>query len=152
MDYKKIKTQIHEALVLELETQVERFSKILVAIQESKNNDTKSSAGDKFETGREMMQIELDKTEGQLHKVNYSLEILNQIRDVELTDNIALGSLVLCNTGVYYLSIGHGKVMIDGVKYYAISPASPIGQLLLHRAESETVTFNTKKIEILKIH
>jgi len=149
---KNIKSRIHEVLVEELEFKVDSYKGIISTIKESKNDDTKSSAGDKFETGREMMQVELDKAEMQLNKVNYSLEILNQIKDKPKSETVEIGSLVVCDSGTYYISIGHGKVMVDGVKYYAISLASPIGQLLSRKRIGDDVKFNNKTITISEIH
>ena len=58
-----LKHQIHLALVKELTEKVSSYDRMLVSIRQSKNGDTKSSAGDKFETSREMMQMAIDKTE-----------------------------------------------------------------------------------------
>ena len=151
MKNKNLKAVIHKALVSELTDKVNNYGRTLESIRQSKNNDTKSSAGDKFETGREMMQMEIDKTEMQLNKVNFALETLNQIKEGEITGEIMLGSLVKCNTGTYYISIGHGSIKIDGMKYYAISMISPVGKLLMGKKVGDDLTFNDRTIEILNV-
>ena len=147
----RIKLKIHHALVMELESQVTGYQRMLASIKVSKNADTKSSAGDKFETGREMMQMEMDKTEMQINKANYALEILNQLENSESSKTIRLGSLVHCDTGTYYVSIGHGSISVDGVKYYAISLKSPIGERLFDRKVGDKITFNDRIINIIDI-
>ncbi len=148
---KNLKKTIHQALVNELTDKVNNYGRTLESMQQSKNNDTKSSAGDKFETGREMMQMEIDKTEMQLNKVNFALETLNQIKNVINTGEVVLGSLVRCNTGSYYISIGHGSIKIDGKKYYAISMISPVGKLLMGKKSGDTLIFNGRTIEIIDV-
>lgn len=151
MENISLKLKIHQALITALSSQVTEYLKMLASIKESKNDDTKSSAGDKFETGREMMQMELDKTEMQMNKVNYSLEILNQLENSKNGESVKLGSLVKCNTGMYYISIGHGSISVDGVKYYAISLKSPIGEILFDKKVGDEVKFNNRVISIIDI-
>jgi len=146
-----LKNTIHQALVNELTEKMYNYGRTLKSMQQSKNNDTKSSAGDKFETGREMMQMEIDKTEMQLNKVNFALETLNQIKNVIINEEVTLGSLVKCNTGTYYISIGHGSIKIDGKKYYAISMVSPVGKLLMGKKKGDALIFNQNTIEIVDI-
>ena len=44
-----------------LEQKIKIAEESISCIQEARNNETKSSAGDKYETSRAMMQAELDK-------------------------------------------------------------------------------------------
>jgi hypothetical protein len=55
------KTEIHSVIMLHLQERMEQGQKDYHLAKESRDSDTKSSAGDKFETGREMMQREMDK-------------------------------------------------------------------------------------------
>jgi hypothetical protein len=56
-----IKEEIHQTLMKQLEEQILQAKQDLSLAKESRDSDTKSSAGDKYETGREMMQREMDK-------------------------------------------------------------------------------------------
>ena len=58
---KSKKSEIHANLRSILEKTLEEAQREYVLAKESRDSDTKSSAGDKFETGREMMQREMDK-------------------------------------------------------------------------------------------
>lgn len=148
-----LKHGIHRALVDALTAQTQDYEKILESIRQSKNDDTKSSAGDKFETGREMMQMELDKTEMQLNKVNFARETLNQLNSniEQSSDIVALGSLVHCNTGTFYISIGYGSIKLDGNKYYAISMISPVGKLLMGKKSGDKFVINDNTIKVIDI-
>ena len=59
----KLKEQILNQLLTQLDQKTETAKTAIESAKESRDNDTKSSAGDKFETGREMMQMEIDKNE-----------------------------------------------------------------------------------------
>ena len=58
---KELKSLVYHKILMELDRKIEVINKAIVLAKDSRNNDTKSSAGDKFETGREMMQIEIEK-------------------------------------------------------------------------------------------
>ncbi len=132
----------------------ERIASAKTAIQmaqNSANEETKSSAGDKYETGRAMAQLEIEKSSVQLAEALKQKKVLDQMPPAMETPTVYLGSLVFTNQGNYYLSIPAGKMEIDGITYYAVSTSSPIGTLLMGLNKGTTVTFNSKEIVIEKI-
>jgi len=56
-----------------LVSKLESLKISLIQTIESRNSDTKSSAGDKFETSREMAQIEIKKLDDQIKKTQQFL-------------------------------------------------------------------------------
>lgn len=132
----------------------ERIASAKTAIQmaqASANEETKSSAGDKYETGRAMAQLEIEKDRVQLSEALKQKQMLDQILPEKKMSVAQLGSLVYTNQGNYFLAIPAGKMEMDGIVYYAVSPASPIGALLMGLNKGTTVTFNSKEIVIEKI-
>jgi transcription elongation GreA/GreB family factor len=119
--------------------------------QHSANEETKSSAGDKYETGRAMAQLEIEKNSVQLTEALKQKQVLDQLPPETDTTMIRLGSVVLTSSGNYFIAIAAGKIEMSGVVYYAISPASPIGALLMGLKAGASVTFNKKEIMIEKI-
>ncbi|MBS1936795.1 MAG: 3-oxoacyl-ACP synthase [Bacteroidetes bacterium] len=108
--------------------------------------DTKSSAGDKHEVGRAMVQQELDKLEAQrAHLLALQGELGRVPKDGSFM-RVAFGSLVTTDQGMYFIAIGLGPVQVDGHTCYAISLASPIGQLLHGKAAGDAVSFNGRRI------
>ncbi|MEM1122632.1 MAG: 3-oxoacyl-ACP synthase, partial [Bacteroidota bacterium] len=107
----------------------------------AKNSQTKSSAGDKFETGRAMMQAEEERSKVQLAKAIALQNSLNQIDFSCASQEVKVGSLVTTNRGSYLLSVGLGKILVEGQPYFAISLASPIGQLLFGKEVGEAIIF-----------
>ena len=148
---KMVKQQLLQELHAHLDTQIETAQAAINSAKESKNNETKSTAGDKYETGRAMLQIEQEKNEMQLSKVHHSKSVLSQIDLEKQYDSADFGSLILTNQGKYFIAIGIGKVKLEDETYFVISPDSPVGKLLLGKQAGEQVEFRNKKILIKNI-
>ncbi len=123
----------------------------ITSLIESRNNDTKSSAGDKYETGREMTQIELNKLEAQLVKTKLLLSDLLKTESVKTSAIIDFGAIVHTDKENYFLTIPFGKVNIDDEDFFVISMASPIGTLLKGKKIGDVISFNGREIKIEKI-
>lgn len=147
-----MKERIHEYLIETIRSRVQESQDSVASTQASRDSDTKSTAGDKHEVGRAMAQIELENQQAQLQR---NLELMEQLESIHLnrsTEQIGKGSLVKTDVGIYYISIGMGAVEVDGETIFVISPASPIGQLMIGKSVSEEVLFNGRAIQIKEIH
>lgn len=118
----------------------------LAATLEARNSDTKSSAGDKHEVGRAMVQQELDQLEAQLAKTQAMQQELARVPIDRVYEHVAFGSLITTDQGCYFIAIGLGAVEVDGEACYAISLASPIGQALKDKRKGDAIDFNGKRI------
>lgn len=105
-------------------------------------NETKSSAGDKFETGRAMLHLEQQKLQQQLATTSARLQAVNRITRSKPTHLIAEGSLVATNRGLYLVGLGLGKVRLNGRVVFCTSLDSPIGKALVGKQVGATFTFN----------
>jgi len=143
---------LHNACKENVQKRLATIQSQLSSIEESKNNDTKSSAGDKYETGRAMMQIEEDKMKRQLFETNLVSQELGQIDVEEKSSKVILGSLVTTNKGEYYLSIGIGKITVNEQLFYCLSISSPIGAKMLNKEVGDKINFNGSEIKILEIN
>jgi hypothetical protein len=143
---KSVKSVIHSKLCSLLEESLEEARRDYLLAKESRDSDTKSSAGDKFETGREMMQREMDKLSALMDTTENSLKKLHALPTAAAAI-VCEGSLVETDQEDYFISIGFGK--IDDV--YAISVESPLGALLKGKKIGESVEMRGKKITIKSI-
>ncbi|WP_139957137.1 3-oxoacyl-ACP synthase [Flavicella sediminum] len=116
--------------------------------QEDLNSETKSSAGDKHETGRAMLQLEMEKAGQQLKEVQQMKLLLERVNLEENTALVRLGSVVKTNVANYFMAISSGKISVEGEAYYAISPSSPIGRLLLGKKNKESFLFQGRNFVI----
>lgn len=144
---KSVKSVIYSKLCSLLEESLEEARRDYVLAKESRDSNTKSSAGDKFETGREMMQREMDKLSALIDTTENSLKKLQSLPAAPAAI-VCEGSLVETDQGNYFISIGFGK--IDDV--YAISVESPLGALLKGKKIGESVEMRGKKITIKQIN
>jgi transcription elongation GreA/GreB family factor len=111
-------------------------------------SDTKSSAGDKHEVGRAMVQQELDKLEEQRAKLIALQQELARVPLDRVYTQVAFGSLVITDQGSYFIAIGLGAVEVETGTCYAISLASPIGQALKDKRVGDVLEFNGRRITI----
>ncbi len=120
-------------------------------IRQALDEETKSTAGDKHETGRAMMQLEQEKLALQLAEVTQLQQVVDRVQLEDLPPSIGEGSLVLTGQGNYFIAISAGKLELDGKVYYLISLASPIGAALANRKAGETFVFREQSIRILEV-
>lgn len=121
------------------------------AAQESANTESKSSAGDKYETGRAMAQLDRDRYAQQLAEALRLDQDLARINIDRAYSTIQPGSLVLTSRGVFFVSISAGKLLVDGHDYIAVSPASPIATALAGKKAGDTVVFNKVTYQVLDV-
>ena len=119
--------------------------------QKASGDDTKTSAGDKYETGREMMQQETDRNMMQLNEANKLKVILNKINPNSLSGIIETGSLVITDNANFYIAVSAGRLTVKGDTYFAISPASPIGLRLIGEKAGHEFKLNNKHYLIKKV-
>ena len=119
--------------------------------QEAANTETKSSAGDKYETGRAMMHLEKQKLSGQLAETLKMKRALDQIDLSKEFVKGALGAIITTSNANYFLSVSAGKITTNEEVWFAISPASPIGQELMNKKAGDTFSFAGKEHSIQSI-
>jgi hypothetical protein len=107
------KVEIHETILKLLTNSIVHAKRDYELAKESRDSDTKSSAGDKFETGREMMQREMDKISASIDQSKNQLNFLSKINLNRPYSTVDLGCLIITDQGIYYISIGLGKVEIN---------------------------------------
>lgn len=121
-------------------------------IKEALFEEIKSSAGDKHETGRAMLQLEREKVGNQFYEVEDMFEVLNKIDVLAPSLVVHLGSVVHTTQANYFIAISAGKFEIEGEYFFAISSSTPIGKLLMAKSEGQEVNFRDQKFTIEKIN
>ena len=119
--------------------------------EQSSNDDTKSSAGDKYETGREMMQQEKNRITAQLNEANKLMVALNRIGIKNNSPVAENGSLVITDNARFYLAVSVGTITVNGESYIAVSPASPIGLKLKGLKKGDGFDLNGKKYTVQQV-
>jgi len=148
----EIKKVLYEKCLEYVEERISSIENALMASHEASVNDTKSSAGDKYETTREMMQQEISRNALQLMEAKKLRMALDKLNPDFSSDTIKPGSFVATSGGDFYISISAGQLKADGRSVYAISAHSPIGRLLLGRAAGQSIEMNGKIFEIMEVY
>jgi transcription elongation GreA/GreB family factor len=120
-------------------------------IQEAMLSETKSSAGDKHETGRAMLQLDREKLGNQLVEIQKVKEILLKIHPTMEAKQGCLGSIVYTSKSNYFVSVSVGEISANDENFYAIASNTPIGKLLLGKKVGDTITFRDQSFEIEKV-
>jgi transcription elongation GreA/GreB family factor len=144
----EIKEKLHQLCSEYVKVRMTAAQDAIAGAQQAQNDDTKSSAGDKYETGREMAQQETNRNLAQLNEANKLLVALNLIGCKGSSNKIETGSVVTTNNGNFYIAISAGVVDYNGQSYFAISPASPVGLKLKGLQTGDSFILNGKKYQI----
>lgn len=146
-----IKQKLYEACVTHMNNRLKTIEKAIRSHQKALSSETKSSAGDKHETGRAMLQLEMEKAGQQLSSIQQMKETLTRIDLSKKSTLASLGSLIETSSGTYFLSISVGQIRLKDKVFFAISASSPIGKLLLGKKEGDELPWNGNKIQIHRI-
>ena len=146
-----IKQDLYNKCVAYVQRRMDAAEDAYKAAEQASNDDTKSSAGDKYETGRAMMQQEKDRNTIQLNEANKLMVALNSISTKGSSENIGTGSLVLTNGGKFYIAISAGTLVVDGESYFAVSAAAPICMQMMGKKVGDEFAVNGKKYVIEEV-
>ncbi len=146
-----IKELLHHQCVAYVQKRVQEAENAFKDAVQAANDDTKSSAGDKYETGREMMQQEKDRMTKQANEANKLMVALNHIGTKSNSPVAENGSLVITDQAKFYLSISAGNIVVDGESYIAVSPASPIGLKLKGLKAGDAFELNGKRYKVAQV-
>lgn len=137
----EFKIKLIEKISKEINEKIKDAESAFLLAKESRDADTKSSAGDKYETGREMMQKEMDKNLALIHQYKHQLEQLH-------SNSI---QLIKSTQGTFFICIGLGRITFEGNEYFVISWDSPVGKQLKGKKVGESYEINGKLFKIESI-
>jgi len=148
MDRKELK----QLVLNTLSNQIEAIQNQISSLSEDAQNDAKSSAGDKHETGLAMMHLEQEKLNAKLTEFLDMQQIALKLSENKTVEKVVLGSIVKTNKAVFYLSIPIQPVNYKNLQVFCVSVHAPLIQHLLNKEVGAEVTFNNISHRILEIH
>ena len=135
-----------------INTKLKNYLKIDQELFKSLNEETKSSAGDKHETTRAMIQIEREKNSKRIKEIENSKKQLIVIKSVQLNNlKVSPGSIIFTSNNNYFISISSEIYSSDTNKIYCVSTNTPIAKSYLGKKIGDIVTFNNIESNIEKI-
>jgi len=133
------KSTVIEVLDKQLHTKLAYLNTTLQQAIDSRNSDTKSSAGDKFETSREMAQIEIHKIETEILKTQQFInDLLSKVSQFIITDK-----------GAFLISIPFGKLILNDTAVFCISNSAPIARPLLNTTISAQFNYGGVSYKVI---
>ena len=146
------KEKIITACKILLEQKITDLNLALTSVNEAANNETKSTAGDKHETAKAMMQLEQEKLSNQLTILNSQLNDLQKIDTNKQHVIIGNGSVVRTNNGILFIGVGLGKIKVEQTTVFAISSLSPLANLLSGKKVKDAVKLNETNYIVLEVY
>jgi transcription elongation GreA/GreB family factor len=113
-------------------------------INEASANETKSTAGDKYETAKAMLQLEQEKLNKQLTLLKQQQQDLLKINLEKTHSLISQGSLIKTTQGFIFIGVSLGKITVNDSAVIAISAQSPLALKLIGLSINTTVDFNNQ--------
>ena len=147
----QIKEELKQICLNRIQVKIDETNGRISSLQKDLGSETKSSAGDKHETGRAMIQLEMEKESQKLKSFASMRSALDRMDLENQSELVRLGSLVKTSISNYFISASLGVLKAGHESYFAISLQSPIGQLLLGKKEGDSIHFNGREIQINSI-
>lgn len=146
------KQKLIEACSDYLKDKINSLNAIINEVTESSNSESKSSAGDKHETSKAMMQLEIEKLGTQLKEAEGQLAEFEKINFNKNFQSIEQGSLVETNKGYFLIASSIGKITLDDKVVFVISSKSPLAVAFAGKQKGDSLSFNGVEYSILSIN
>lgn len=143
------KSKILEVIKNRIAEKIQKFEKLIEETRAS-NNDTKGSMGDKYETGREMLQQEINNLQRQLNESLNQQSIVQKISS-DPSSKVQNGALVKTDKGLFYISASAGEIIVDQQKIMTVSAESPLVKAMYGLTENQNFSVNNVGQKIVKV-
>lgn len=150
MDH-EFRSRVLEAFTTFLQERLASATHELATLDEAAANETKSSAGDKYETAREMFSQARDMQRRIREEAEAGLEWLGRQQGAPRRDHCGPGALVKTSDGWLLIGPIPIQVDVDGTSVQGASLQSPLGLALKGTRPNDHAVFRGRGIEILEI-
>ena len=132
----------------QIEQRMAAAKKAISDAQESANSEEKSSAGDKYETGRAMGHLQKDMFARQLSEYLKELGALQAVNTSVIYDHICAGACIEAGQLQFFIAAGLGKQMIEDREIFFLSPHAPLAISLQNKKQGYSFEFNKATVVI----
>lgn len=104
--------------------------------REAANQEEKSSAGDKFETQRAMMHLQM---ESFIERLEVARRLETELMSLKLQSRSAveLGALIQTDSGIYFIAVSAPSIELGSVAYTCLSREAPLYLAMQGLAEGD---------------
>ncbi len=143
--------QLKQTVLNTIQNQINNIQLQITSLTHDAQNDAKSSAGDKHETGLAMMHLEQEKLNTKLLQLLNIQQTALKLPETKLTKKVTIGSVVKTNKGIFYISVPLQMVHYQSLAVFCVSVHAPLTQQLLNKQIKDKITFNSISYEIIDI-
>lgn len=130
---------------------ISEASDILDGIQESIDSESHSTAGDKHDTSRELMQQERNKAAQNLQNQISMDHLALRLKTIQSINKVGFGSLVLTSIGWFFVGLPLGKISFNECDVLCISGNAPVAKLLSEAVVGDLIQMNEQSIHIISV-
>lgn len=134
------KSKLLDTVKSKLSEKIQKFEKLIEDTRAS-SNDTKSSMGDKYETGREMLQQEINNLQRQLNEALNQQALLQKV-STETSVKVQNGALIETDKGLFYIAASVGEVVCENRKVMTVSTESPLAKAITGLTSGQSFSLN----------
>ena len=135
-----------------LKGQISELSIEINSVNEEIAKETKSSAGDKFETSREMMNQERGRLEERMAHLKRQFNVLMGFQQDKVSTLVENGALVATASHLLFFGLAFGKLIINDKVVMVLSLNSPIGKAFVSKQKGDLITFMNQQHIIKSIY
>lgn len=147
-----MRSRVFDAFRTLLTQRLEEALRELSLLDEAAAAETKSSAGDKYETAREMIAQSRSLQEKGRSEAQAGLDWIGRIQAVEPTGTVHAGTLVRSDLGWHLVGALTSAVLVDGIGVQGITLSSPLGMALKGKAAGQELEWRGRNVRVLEIH
>ncbi len=146
------KGKLIEYISNELQDQLDELELTILNLKDEIANETKSSAGDKFETSREMMNQERIHLEERKAIFIEQLYLVKKVSSANHVSNkVENGSLIKIGPFHFLIVCPIGKIEMNKKNIQVVSPSSPIAKSIMSKKINDHVMIGKSEFSIEQI-
>lgn len=145
------KSKLKEFCRHTIEQRIAAASKMIQHAQEGANSEQKSSAGDKYETGRAMGHLQKDMHTRQLTGYIKELSDLHAVNTGMVYTVACAGAFVETDIALFFIAAGLGKQTAEGKSILFLSPHASLAGIMQNKTSGDSFHFNNSTAIITEI-
>lgn len=138
-----------KAMLLQLvEEKLQHATAAANEAQEAANSEEKSSAGDKYETGRAMGHLQKDMHVARMASIKNELAQINAVDCARVLTSITAGAFIDTGSVCIFIAGAAGKQSAEQRSVLFISPQSPLAKALFGKREGDSFTMGNASYQV----
>ncbi|MFN8286747.1 MAG: hypothetical protein U0V74_08350 [Chitinophagales bacterium] len=148
----RFKQLLKEHCLALLNERIANIQNAMKEAQEAANSEEKSSAGDKYETGRAMSQLNKEMYAAQLEEALKELAQMQAADVSTIRTQAGIGAFVVTDNTTLFIAAAMGAIKLQGSTVMVLSPKAPIAIALNGKQKNDAVQFNGKLITVKEVY